>query len=211
MQDRFAHQVHQFGEAVFAVAFGGVEHGRQRGIGLRAPLRAEAAHHFAMNDRRAQGAFAGVVIRRDIRPLEKHEQMITMGLVTGFGFTQPCAVATTVAHDSHQLIVVGTDEECMAIAANKLKEVHGGQVVVVNGEITGIVELPIAGLMSNESGQTVARKAANVLAGYKECGSLLNNPNMQVSLLGLVVIPELRLSDLGLVDTKNMKFIGLVD
>ncbi len=145
--------------------------------------------------------------------IERHHNTgkVQLGLVTGFGFTQKCAVATTVAHDSHQLIIVGTDDECMAIAANTLRETQGGQVVVINGEVKGLVELPIAGLMSNDSGQTVARKAANVLAGYKECGCQLNNPNMQVSLLGLVVIPELRLSDLGLVDVTKMQFIRLVE
>jgi adenine deaminase len=136
---------------------------------------------------------------------------VQMGFVHGFGFTEPCAVATTVAHDCHQLVVVGTDEACMVKAANTLAECGGGQVVVLRGEVQGLVELPIAGLMSNESGQTVARKAANVLAGFKECGCVLNNPNMQLSLLGLVVIPEMRISDKGLVDVTSMKFIQLVE
>jgi len=136
---------------------------------------------------------------------------IQMGFVHGFGFNKKCAVASTVAHDCHQMIVVGTDEECMATAANTLAECGGGQVVVIDGTIKGLVELPIGGLMSNESGQTVARKAANVLAGFKECGCNLNNPNMQLSLLGLVVIPELRISDKGLVDVTTMKFIQLVE
>ncbi len=136
---------------------------------------------------------------------------IRLGFVKGFGFDKPCAVASTVAHDSHQLLVVGTDEACMAQAVNSLADCGGGQVVIVNGETKGLVELPIAGLMSNESGQTVARKAANVLAGFKECGCNLNNPNMQLSLLGLVVIPEMRISIKGLVDVTNMKFIDLVE
>lgn len=136
---------------------------------------------------------------------------VQMGMAHGFGFTEPCAVATTVAHDCHQMVVVGTDEVCMAKAVNTLAECGGGQVVVLRGEVQGVVELPIAGLMSNESGQMVARKAANVLAGFKECGCNLNNPNMQLSLLGLVVIPEVRISDKGLVDVTTMKFIQLVE
>ncbi len=92
---------------------------------------------------------------------------VQMGFVHGFGFNKPCAVASTVAHDSHQLLVVGTDEACMAQAVNILADCGGGQVVIVDGEQKGLVELPIAGLMSNESGQTVARKAANVLAGFQ--------------------------------------------
>jgi adenine deaminase len=145
--------------------------------------------------------------------LDRHHNngRIQMGMVNGFGFTEPCAVATTVAHDCHQMIVIGTDETCMAQAVNILADAGGGQVVVLRGEVQGLVELPIAGLMSNESGQTVARKAANVLAGFKECGCNLNNPNMQMSLLALVVIPELRISDKGLVDVTQMKFIGLIE
>jgi adenine deaminase len=99
----------------------------------------------------------------------------------------------------------------MAQAANVLRKCGGGQVVIANGEVSGLVELPIAGIMSNDAGQTVARKAANVLAGFKECGCQLNNPNMQLSLLGLVVIPEIRISDLGIVDINQMKFIDLVE
>jgi adenine deaminase len=145
--------------------------------------------------------------------IERHHDSgkIQLGFVHGFGFTEPCAVATTVAHDCHQMIIVGTDEACMAKAANTLSACGGGQVVIIRGEVTGLVELPIAGLMSNDSGQAVARKAANVLAGFKECGCMLNNPNMQLSLLALVVIPEIRMSDKGLVDVTTMKFIELVE
>ncbi|MFQ5615270.1 MAG: adenine deaminase, partial [Anaerolineales bacterium] len=71
---------------------------------------------------------------------------VQVGLVHGFGFSESCAVATTVAHDSHHLIVVGTNEADMALAANKLGAVNGGQGVVKNGEVIGLVELPIAGL-----------------------------------------------------------------
>lgn len=147
-----------------------------------------------------------------IAVIDRHHNngKVQMGFVTGFGFREPCAVASTVAHDCHQMIVVGTDESCMAKAVNTLAACGGGQVVILNGEVQGLVELPIAGLMSNEAGQTVARKAANVLAGFKECGCRLNNPNMQLSLLALVVIPELRISDRGLVNVQSMDFIGLV-
>ena len=129
----------------------------------------------------------------------------------GFGFTGKCAVATTVAHDSHHMIVVGTDEENMALAANTLAECGGGQVVVRDGKVIGKVELPIAGLMSNEPAEEVARKAAGVLKGFRTCGCKLENPNMQLSLLALVVIPELRISDLGLVDVNRFSFIPAVE
>jgi adenine deaminase len=155
-------------------------------------------------------------LRADITKLaqiERHHgtQKIQMGLVHGFGFDQPCAVATTVAHDSHQMLVVGTDDDCMVLAANKLAEVGGGQVVVKAGKVIGLVELNIAGLMSSESAPIVAAKAESILNGFRACGCQLNNPNMQLSLLSLVVIPELRLSDQGLVDVNNMKIIPVFD
>lgn len=136
---------------------------------------------------------------------------VQVGLVSGFGFNVPCAIATTVAHDSHQLVVVGTDDENMALAANTLAECGGGQVVVKEGKVIGKVELPIAGLMSNEHAAVVAQKAASVLDGFKSCGCKLNNPNMQLSLIGLVVIPELRISDLGLVDVTKFDFIPVIE
>lgn len=135
---------------------------------------------------------------------------VMVGLVHGFGFAERCAVATTVAHDSHHMIVVGSDEAMMAQAANTLGELNGGQVVVKDGQIIGQVELPIAGLMSNERAEVVAEKAATVLKGFEACGCSLNNPNMQLSLLALVVIPELRISDLGLVDVTTFEFIPVL-
>jgi adenine deaminase len=132
-------------------------------------------------------------------------------LVQGFGFNQPCAVASTIAHDSHHMLVVGTNDSDMALAANELVRSGGGQVVVQDSEVIGLVELPIAGLMSSEKAEIVAEKAGQVLEGFKSCGCNMNNPNMQLSLLALVVIPELRISDQGLVDVTNFKMIPLVE
>jgi adenine deaminase len=136
---------------------------------------------------------------------------VQVALVSGFGFKARCAVATTVAHDCHHLLVIGTDEACMAQAANRLAETGGGQVVVKDGQIIGEVQLPIAGLMSNEHVQAVAKKAESVLAGFAACGSELNSPNMQMALLALVVIPELRLTDKGLVDVTKFEFIPVLE
>jgi adenine deaminase len=88
---------------------------------------------------------------------------------------------------------------------------NGGQVVIKDGEVIGKVALPIAGLMSNERAEIVAEQAATVLKGFRSCGCELNNPNMQLSLLALVVIPELRISDLGLVDVTRFEFIPLFE
>ncbi|NLF66256.1 MAG: adenine deaminase [Chloroflexi bacterium] len=135
---------------------------------------------------------------------------VQIGLVHGFGLQGRCALATTVAHDSHHLIVVGTDDEEMALAVNTLAEVQGGQVVVREGEVIGLVELPIAGLMSDQPAEVVAAKAEQLLAGFRACGCTLNNANMQLSLLALVVIPDLRISDKGLVDVNAFDFIPLI-
>jgi adenine deaminase len=96
------------------------------------------------------------------------------------------------------------------MAANRLAESGGGQVVVRDGSVIGMVELPIGGLMSDQAAENVAAQAQTVLDGFKACGCNLNNPNMTMSLLALVVIPELRISDKGLVDITNFTFIPVV-
>jgi adenine deaminase len=144
--------------------------------------------------------------------IERHRGTgkVQVGLVNGFGFAKRCAVASTVAHDCHQMIVAGTDEQDMALAANKLAETGGGQVVVKEGKVIGLIELPLGGLMSVERADKVAKKAATILDGFRACGCQLNNPNMNLSLLALVVIPELRLSDKGLVDVNRFTFVPVV-
>jgi adenine deaminase len=145
--------------------------------------------------------------------VERHKGTggVTLGLVSGFGFEGKCAIASTVAHDSHHMLVVGTDEASMAVAANSLARSGGGQVVVRNGKVIGRVELKIAGLMSTKKADVVAKEAETILNGFRTCGCKLNNPNMQLSLLALVVIPELRISDKGLVDVTKFKFVPLVE
>lgn len=156
---------------------------------------------------------AGETDLAKIALVERHHAsgVVQVGLVSGFGFDQKCAIATTVAHDSHHMIVVGTDEKMMAQAANHLAEVGGGQVVIKDGQIIGMVHLPIAGLMSNRPAEVVAAEADSVLKGFKACGCQLNNPNMQLSLLALVVIPALRISDRGLVDVTQFRFLPVVE
>jgi adenine deaminase len=145
--------------------------------------------------------------------VERHKGSgaVQVGMVQGFGFSEPCGLASTVAHDCHQMIVMGTDENDMAQAANRLAQTGGGQVVVRRGEIIGEVNLPIAGLISNEPAEQVARQAETVLAGFRACGCKLNNPNMQMSLLALVVIPELRISDKGLVDVRRFQVVDVLE
>ncbi len=143
--------------------------------------------------------------------VERHKATggITNAFVSGFGYNVDCAVASTVAHDSHHMIVVGTHRADMALAANTLRKVGGGAVVVSKGEVLALVELPIAGLMSDERAEVVAGKAERLVNAMKACGCTLNNAYMQHSLLALVVIPELRISDVGLVDVRTFEKVDL--
>ena len=145
--------------------------------------------------------------------VERHHKTgeVRLGFVQGFGFTAPCAVGSTVAHDAHHMLIVGTDDANMAQVAGELQRVGGGQTIVLNGKTIAMLELPIAGLMSDERADVVAEKTENLLQGFRLCGCKLNSPNMQLSLLSLVVIPALRISDKGLVDVEKFELIPLVE
>jgi adenine deaminase len=145
--------------------------------------------------------------------VERHRATGTVvnGFVSGFGYRGPMAMASSVAHDSHHMIVVGTDRAHMALAANRLAEVGGGITIYRDGKELALVELPIAGLMSDSLAQEVAAKADAMMQAMRDCGCDLNNAYMQHSLLALVVIPELRISDLGLVDVRDFAKIPLLE
>lgn len=139
--------------------------------------------------------------------VERHKATgnVINGFVSGFGYNQPCSVASTVAHDSHHMIVIGTSKSDMALAANHLIDIGGGITVFKDGERLATVELPIAGLISEERAELVAKKADQMIDAMKQCGCKMNNAYMQHSLLALVVIPELRISDIGLVDVTKFE------
>lgn len=101
------------------------------------------------------------------------------------------------------MIVVGTDRAMMAAAANRLAEVGGGVSLWRDGAEQALVELPIAGLMSDAPARDVAAKVTKLVDAMEAAGCSLNNAYMQHSLLALVVIPEIRISDLGLVDVRK--------
>ncbi len=134
---------------------------------------------------------------------------VVNGFVSGFGYMQDCALASTVAHDSHHMIVVGTNKEDMALAANRLGQVGGGAVLFSKGKEIAIVEMPIAGLMSDERAEVVAQKAQALTEAMRKMGCSLNNAYMQHSLLALVVIPELRISDVGIIDVTTFRKVDL--
>ncbi len=145
--------------------------------------------------------------------VERHQATggVVNGFVSGFGYEGRMAMASTVAHDSHHMIVVGTDRAQMALAANRLAEVGGGITVYKDGKELALVRLPIAGLMSDSPAKQVAADAEKMMQAMHDCGCDLNNAYMQHSLLALVVIPELRISDLGLVDVRKFEKINLLE
>ncbi|MDV7141192.1 adenine deaminase [Tropicimonas sp. TH_r6] len=155
----------------------------------------------------AEGAVCQIAL------VERHRATgaVTNAFVEGFGYEGRMAMASTVAHDSHHMIVVGTSRADMALAANRLGEVGGGVVFFADGVEQALVELPIAGLMSDDKAETVAAKAEALGAAMEAAGCKLNNAYMQHSLLALVVIPELRISDKGLVDVTKFETTELVE
>jgi len=142
-----------------------------------------------------------------ISVLERHGKTgeRTTGLVAGVGFDRPAALATTVAHDSHNLMVIGNSETLMARAANAVIEARGG-IAVVTEDGTTILPLPVAGLMSPEPYEDVAEASRAVGEALKVAGCTLNYAFMTLSLLSLVVLPELHVSDKGLVEVGEEGF-----
>lgn len=142
--------------------------------------------------------------------IERHKGTgnIGLGFTKGFAFREG-AVATTVAHDSHNILVVGSNDQDMVRAVQELEKVGGGIVTIVRGNVTSIVKLPIAGLMSDQPVQEVAKEVSAMYDDWKTLGCSWVSPFMTMSLLALSVLPELRLTDLGLLDTNNFKFVEL--
>ena len=150
---------------------------------------------------------------RDILKLaviDRHQASGSMGLGLVSGFGLKCgALASSVAHDSHNLIVVGTNDADMLAAVNAVISARGGLVAVRDGEVLGDLPLPIAGLMSDRSVEAVDRRMKRLLAIATSMGCVLRDPFMTLSFLALPVIPALKLTDKGLVDVKKFKIVPL--
>ncbi|AYM81792.1 adenine deaminase [Agrobacterium tumefaciens] len=128
------------------------------------------------------------------------------GFVQGFGLKKG-AIASTVGHDSHNICVVGVNEDDMALAANRLGEIKGGFVVVEDGRVTGEISLPVAGLMSLEPYETVRDTLHTLRKAAYALGTTLEEPFLQVAFLPLPVIPHLKISDMGMVDVDRFALI----
>jgi adenine deaminase len=132
---------------------------------------------------------------------------IGLGFVKGFGLKHG-AIGSTIGHDSHNICVVGVSDADMATAVNRLKEIGGGFVVVRDGAVLAELPLPIAGLMSDQSFETVRDKLILLRAAAKSLGTVLAEPFLQVAFLPLPVIPHLKITDRGLVDVDRFCLIG---
>jgi adenine deaminase len=152
-------------------------------------------------------------IERDILKLvvlERHKKTgnIGIGFVSGFGLKKG-ALASSVAHDSHNIIAVGANDNDIYQAIKMIIKLGGGFVVVDKGKVKASLALPIAGLMSNDTAENVSDQLKELLNVIKSWGIKVNNPFITLSFLALPVIPELKLTDLGLVDVGKFKIVSL--
>ncbi|MFC1911937.1 adenine deaminase [Chloroflexota bacterium] len=141
--------------------------------------------------------------------VERHKATgnIGLGLVSGFGLKKG-ALASSIAHDAHNIIAVGTNDEDIFAAVKEIKRLHGGLAVTAGGKVAGSLGLPVAGLLSDKPLETVVEKLEKLEQMAKEWGAVLPSPFATLSFLALPVIPELRLTDLGLVDVNRFKLVG---
>jgi adenine deaminase len=150
-------------------------------------------------------------VNRDILKLvvvERHRATgnIGRGLVMGFGLKQG-ALASSIAHDSHNIVAVGTNDGDIFTAVKEIERLQGGLVVAVNGKILASLALPVAGLLSDEPPAVVAARLEKLEQLAGELGTTLPSPMATLSFLALPVIPELRLTDLGLVDVDEFRLV----
>jgi len=148
---------------------------------------------------------------RDILKLvvvERHKANgnIGLGLVNGFKLKRG-AMASSIAHDSHNIVAVGVEDEDIFAAIEEIKRLQGGLVIAAEGQILGTLPLPIAGLLSDEQLEIVAEKLERLEAIASDLGCQLTSPFSTLSFMALPVIPELRLTDLGLVDVEAFELL----
>lgn len=147
-----------------------------------------------------------------IAVIERHTASGRMGLgfVRGFGL-QTGALASSVSHDSHNIIVVGADDQDMMTAAIEVARMDGGQAVVDSGQVTAALPLPIAGIISPRPLEEVRRAIILLNRAARELGCTLKDPFMTLSFLTLPPIPSLKISDRGLVDSDNFRIVPLYE
>ncbi|HEX9580106.1 MAG TPA: adenine deaminase [Gemmatimonadales bacterium] len=142
--------------------------------------------------------------------IERHGRRgsVGRGLVTGLGLRRG-AIAGTVAHDHHNLVVIGADDRSMMTAARAVADAGGGQAAAEGERVLAVLPLPIAGLMSDLPIEAVRDRMAELIGAVRGLGSPLHDPFMAMSFLALEVIPKLKLTDLGLVDVERFALVPL--
>lgn len=145
-----------------------------------------------------------------IAVIERHHGTgsFSVALIRGFGLKRG-AIAGTVAHDSHNIIVVGTNDADMLAAARQAAGMGGGLIAIDNGQVLARLPLPIAGLMSDKPIEEIRDKLEGIGRAAHEMGCTLENPFATLSFMALTPIPELKLTDQGLFDSLNFKFVSL--
>lgn len=143
---------------------------------------------------------------------ERHHGTGTVGrgFVKGFGICRG-ALAQTVAHDAHNLLVVGSNDADMVLAVNTLIKCGGGLVAVRDGEVLGLVPLPIAGLMNDVSVEEMDARVSALEDAWRALGCTLPSPFMTMALIPLACLPEIRLTNRGLVDCRTFTFMNLIE
>jgi adenine deaminase len=145
-----------------------------------------------------------------IAVLERHlaSGNIGLGFVKGFELKKG-AIASSVSHDSHNIVVVGTNDQDMMFAIEEIIRMRGGLVAVVEGKVLSALTLEIAGLMSSETFERVVREMRNLISAAKKMKCKLERPFMTLSFMALPVIPELKLTDKGLVNVNKFCIVPL--
>lgn len=133
-----------------------------------------------------------------------------IGLLKGIGDFKG-AIATTYAHDCHNLVVIGENKRDMTLAANKLISIGGGMCAVLDGELLSIVELPIGGILSDKSIDEISIEINKLAENMRKMGIRHKEPIMLLTILALAVSPEIKITDLGIVDVLNKKIINLIN
>jgi len=133
---------------------------------------------------------------------------IGRGLIHGFGLKHG-AIAGSVSHDHHNIVVVGVDKHDMLVAVEALAEAQGGFVVIDDGAVQALLPLPLCGLMSEEKTEAVDRELAKVRKAAQSLGCPLDTPFMALSFVSLPTVPALGLTDLGLIDVLNHRTVPL--
>lgn len=145
-----------------------------------------------------------------IAVIERHRGTgaFSVGFIKGFGLKQG-AIASTVAHDSHNIIVVGADDSDMLLVTREVADMGGGKAVASAGAVSARLPLPIGGLMSGRTVEEVDEQLTAVVRAAQELGCTLENPFATLSFMALTPIPELKLTDRGLFDSVNFRFVPL--